>query len=260
MAIQIPTRPLRPSTLQRTVAIAYIMGEGLGSDGSHEHEGTCKRSFELRYQLSSLRVLLLSLLLTPQFFGSSRAASTLPAEAHRRAVNSFSFSFRLHQPFGSLSIQQAGCCPFAGLPVPLLKSPSSSGVGNGQPKPRLVFLLGAQKGGTTSLFQLLTLHPAVVPWGNKSPAAGSENGDNLTDAASTLQVYLNAYVLSMSVLNLTLVLASISKSVCVRSRSCFYFGIGLEICVYVRVCTTLGPGLGPYLFYCTRHTFGCVLA
>ena len=63
-----------------------------------------------------------------------------------------SLSFPVQQPFGSLQLTRAGCCPYAGLPV----LPQTR---EGQ---QMAFVLGAQKAATTVLYQILTAHPNIV--------------------------------------------------------------------------------------------------
>ena len=78
-----------------------------------------------------------------------------------------SFSFPVQQPFGSLQLTRAGCCPYAGLPV----LPQTR---EGQ---QMAFVLGAQKAATTVLYQILTAHPNIV--GRK--ASLSEQAGRLAD-------------------------------------------------------------------------------
>ena len=78
------------------------------------------------------------------------------------------FPFQLPQPFGSLPLAAAHCCPYSNFPLPLPDLPR---------RPRMVFMLGAQKAGTTSLFQLLMQHPHVAPWKGEADRAKAADGD-----------------------------------------------------------------------------------
>lgn len=64
------------------------------------------------------------------------------------------FSFALVQPFGSLSVNKAGCCPYSATPLAL----AIQNVTNF----KTLFIIGAQKGGTTWLFHLLRQHPSFI--------------------------------------------------------------------------------------------------
>lgn len=70
------------------------------------------------------------------------------------------FSFPLQQPWGELPLTTANCCPYALIPLPRQHKNSSS--------LRAVLIAGAQKSGTTWLFNLLKQHQAFAV-GRKNP-------------------------------------------------------------------------------------------
>ena len=76
-----------------------------------------------------------------------------------------SLSFPVVQPFGSLPLSRAGCCPYAGMPV-LPQLP-----GGTHP---LAVIVGAQKSGTTLLYQLLTAHPNIVTHSGAATATSAQ--------------------------------------------------------------------------------------
>ena len=88
------------------------------------------------------------------------AALTLEAVAQQQQPSSIldSLSFPVQQPFGSLQLSRAGCCPHAALPI-LPQAVEESDTVRGH---QMAFVIGAQKAATTALYKMLTAHPNIT--------------------------------------------------------------------------------------------------